>query len=158
MYEHFAPYIAYAQGKLARRVEVDVASHHPTIDPVLPELREALARRKAQLSEEEQQQIVERARALEERQHRKDDDSILPKVDLSDVPLQMPEPESRYDGDMAATVFARGTNGLVYEQIILPVPALTREELLLLPQLPRAAAVGRGACPDACVHGGRHGR
>ncbi|KMO83138.1 polyketide synthase [Mycolicibacterium chubuense] len=31
-----------AQGKLARRVEVDVASHHPTIDPVLPELREAL--------------------------------------------------------------------------------------------------------------------
>ena len=26
-----------------RRVEVDVASHHPTIDPVLPELREALA-------------------------------------------------------------------------------------------------------------------
>lgn len=32
-----------AQGKLARRIEVDVASHHPTIDPVLPELREALA-------------------------------------------------------------------------------------------------------------------
>lgn len=32
-----------AQGRLARRVEVDVASHHPTIDPVLPELREALA-------------------------------------------------------------------------------------------------------------------
>ena len=29
-----------AQGKLARRIEVDVASHHPTIDPVLPELRE----------------------------------------------------------------------------------------------------------------------
>ncbi|WP_349268775.1 phthiocerol/phenolphthiocerol synthesis polyketide synthase type I PpsD [Mycolicibacterium parafortuitum] len=32
-----------AQGKLARRVEVDVASHHPTIDPVLDELRDALA-------------------------------------------------------------------------------------------------------------------
>ncbi|PRC44953.1 polyketide synthase, partial [Mycobacterium sp. ITM-2017-0098] len=31
------------QGKLARRIEVDVASHHPTIDPVLPELTEALA-------------------------------------------------------------------------------------------------------------------
>ncbi|MDA2893503.1 type I polyketide synthase [Mycolicibacterium sp. BiH015] len=35
--------IVDGQGKLARRVEVDVASHHPTIDPVLPELREALA-------------------------------------------------------------------------------------------------------------------
>lgn len=32
-----------AQNKLARRIEVDVASHHPTIDPVLPELRGALA-------------------------------------------------------------------------------------------------------------------
>ena len=32
-----------AQGLLARRVEVDVASHHPTVDPILPELRSALA-------------------------------------------------------------------------------------------------------------------
>ncbi|WP_349268771.1 phthiocerol synthesis polyketide synthase type I PpsA [Mycolicibacterium parafortuitum] len=31
-----------AQDRLARRIEVDVASHHPTIDPILPELREAL--------------------------------------------------------------------------------------------------------------------
>ncbi|MEA2484370.1 MAG: phthiocerol/phenolphthiocerol synthesis type-I polyketide synthase, partial [Thermoleophilaceae bacterium] len=31
------------QGLLARRIEVDVASHHPIIDPVLPELRSALA-------------------------------------------------------------------------------------------------------------------
>jgi phthiocerol/phenolphthiocerol synthesis type-I polyketide synthase D len=32
-----------ARGLLARRVEVDVASHHPTVDPILPELRSALA-------------------------------------------------------------------------------------------------------------------
>jgi phthiocerol/phenolphthiocerol synthesis type-I polyketide synthase A len=32
-----------ARGLLARRIEVDVASHHPIIDPVLPELRTALA-------------------------------------------------------------------------------------------------------------------
>ncbi|UQX09680.1 type I polyketide synthase [Candidatus Mycobacterium methanotrophicum] len=31
-----------AQDRLARRIEVDVASHHPIIDPVLPELRTAL--------------------------------------------------------------------------------------------------------------------
>ena len=29
--------------RLARRIDVEVASHHPTIDPVLPELRAALA-------------------------------------------------------------------------------------------------------------------
>lgn len=32
-----------AQDLLARRIEVDVASHHPIIDPVLPQLRSALA-------------------------------------------------------------------------------------------------------------------
>jgi phthiocerol/phenolphthiocerol synthesis type-I polyketide synthase D len=32
-----------AKGLLARRVEVDVASHHATIDPILPELQSALA-------------------------------------------------------------------------------------------------------------------
>ncbi|WP_269751376.1 type I polyketide synthase [Mycolicibacterium mengxianglii] len=32
-----------ARGRLARRVEVDVASHHPTVDPILSELRVALA-------------------------------------------------------------------------------------------------------------------
>lgn len=31
------------QGRLARRVDVDVASHHPTVDPILTELRTALA-------------------------------------------------------------------------------------------------------------------
>ena len=30
-------------GRLARRIDVDVASHHPIIDPILPELRAALA-------------------------------------------------------------------------------------------------------------------
>src|SRR6185312_7404803 len=29
------------QGKLARRIEVDVASHHPTVDPILAELKDA---------------------------------------------------------------------------------------------------------------------
>ncbi len=32
-----------SQGRLARRIEVDVASHHPTIDPILPELRSVLS-------------------------------------------------------------------------------------------------------------------
>ncbi|ORB86283.1 polyketide synthase [Mycobacterium kansasii] len=35
--------VVAAQNRLARRVEVDVASHHPIIDPILPELRSELA-------------------------------------------------------------------------------------------------------------------
>ena len=37
-----------AQGLLARRVEVDVASHHPTVDPILADLKAALADLKPQ--------------------------------------------------------------------------------------------------------------
>lgn len=35
--------VVAAQNRLVRRVDVDVASHHPIIDPVLPELRSMLA-------------------------------------------------------------------------------------------------------------------
>jgi phthiocerol/phenolphthiocerol synthesis type-I polyketide synthase A len=35
--------VVEARNRLARRIEVDVASHHPTVDPILPELRTALA-------------------------------------------------------------------------------------------------------------------
>lgn len=96
-------------------------------------IAEALERRKAALGEDEKKAIVDRAAALEARQNRKDDDSILPKVDLSDVPLQLPEPEARILEDFPATAYAQGTNGLVYEQVVLPLPTLNEEELLLLP-------------------------
>ncbi|WP_298447873.1 insulinase family protein [uncultured Marinobacter sp.] len=109
-------------------------------------IREALAKRKAELTSEEVAQIVERAKALEERQMRKDDDSILPKVDLTDVPLQMPEPEARFDGDISATVYARGTNGLIYQQVVLPLPDLTDDELLLLPYY--GALISEVGCGD----------
>ncbi len=35
--------VVAAQDRLARRIDVDVASHHPTVDPILGELRAALA-------------------------------------------------------------------------------------------------------------------
>jgi len=112
---------------LTLRPDEKLESHHQQA------IREALARRKASLTEEEVKAIVERAEALEQRQLRKDDDSILPKVGLDDVPLQMPEPEGSYDASIGATVYSRGTNGLVYQQVVLPVPALSEQELLLLP-------------------------
>lgn len=109
-------------------------------------IQDHLARRKAQLTEEESRRIAERAKALEERQMRKDDDSLLPKVTLQDVPLQMPEPEGQYDAETGATVYSRGTNGLVYQQVVLPLPDLTEEELLLLPYY--TALISEVGCGD----------
>lgn len=92
-----------------------------------------LADRKAALDEDGIKQIVTRAQALQERQNRKDDESILPKVGLNDVPTQVPEPEAVVDADLPVTSYAQGTNGLVYQQVVMPMPALTEEELALLP-------------------------
>lgn len=96
-------------------------------------IREALARRREELTEEQTQQIVARAEALEARQLQKDDDSILPKVDLSDVPLEIHVPEGRALDGFPASLYGQGTNGLVYEQAVFSLPSLSPEEVLLLP-------------------------
>ena len=90
---------------------------------------------KAQLSEQDKQHIVKQAQALAERQARIDDDSILPKVTLDDVPatLNITEGDSIVINDIELHRYIQGTNGLVYQQLILPLPALNEQLLKLLP-------------------------
>lgn len=100
---------------------------------------ERLARIKATLTEADRQAVVERARALIERQAMVDDVSVLPKVGLADVPPDLKIAEGRRTGLMLAgkevplTTFAAGTNGLYYQQIIIDLPELSAEEQELLP-------------------------
>ncbi|MEP5765430.1 MAG: insulinase family protein [Halieaceae bacterium] len=96
---------------------------------------ERLATIKAALNAEEKQQLVEQAQALIERQAQIDDDSILPKVGLEDVPTSIPElsPLTGKQRDYACTAYAQGTNGLVYQQAISALPALDGKTLELLP-------------------------
>lgn len=90
---------------------------------------------KSQLSEADKQAIIERSHALQERQLRKDDESILPKVGLEDIP-----PHLHYIGGSHETFngyplrrYSAGTNGLVYQQITCKLPALDEELKSLLP-------------------------
>jgi len=94
-----------------------------------------LAEIKAKLSDDEKQNIVELAAALEKRQNEEDDISILPKVGLEDVPakLQIPCGSSKTLDDMQLAFFEQGTNGLIYQQIIVDMPALDDELVNLLP-------------------------
>lgn len=95
-----------------------------------------LARIRAALSEREQQRIIEQAAALLQRQGRVDDENILPKVTLEDVPLK--------EGHLSPTVLSLhsdndlylydvGSNGLVYQQIVLDLPQLAPAQVNLLP-------------------------
>ncbi|MFK7730406.1 MAG: insulinase family protein [Pseudomonadales bacterium] len=113
---------------------------HP--DPELGKLRNdseaaRLAEMKAQMSDEDRSAVVELASQLQARQERVDDADILPKVELSDVPAGIqvhPSTESVVGkGSMPLTFFPQGTNGIVYQQLIVPMPAFSAAQLQLLP-------------------------
>ncbi|NND68628.1 MAG: peptidase M16, partial [Halioglobus sp.] len=82
-----------------------------------------------------QEATIQLAQDLLARQAQEDDESILPKVELSDVREHVPEPVARHEqsSGLAFTTYAQGTNGLVYQQAVAPLPALTQEQLERLP-------------------------
>ena len=129
--------------KLARRLLLD-NSHRVTL--VMSPDQELSAKKLAQetarlagiksaMTEAERNATVQLAADLVERQAQQDDDSILPKVELSDVPASLPElsfTESMEEG-LPFTTYAQGTNGIVYLQAITPLPALNQDLLQILP-------------------------
>jgi len=98
---------------------------------------ERLATMKAAMSEADKQRIIEQAKQLAQRQQKKDDADLLPKVERSDIPKDLPIPEGTHTsiGATPATWFARGTNGLVYQQIVIDLPEIEDELRDLIPML-----------------------
>jgi presequence protease len=94
-----------------------------------------LATMKAGLSENERQHIIKQAHALQERQIQQDDENILPKVGLEDIPEHLHYTAGTHEtlNGHALRVYSAGTNGLVYQQITYKMPALTPELLAVLP-------------------------
>lgn len=97
-------------------------------------IEQKLADIKASLSEAETQEIIEQAASLKARQAQVDDESILPKVTLQDVPKN----ETNVTGEITQadstqiSSYNAGTNGLVYQQVIFDLPELSQEQLPLL--------------------------
>jgi Zn-dependent M16 (insulinase) family peptidase len=89
---------------------------------------------KEALSTEQRQHIIDQAAALAARQTMEEDESILPKVTLDDVPLDTPALhfDTAQFGNLPYTQYGRGTNGLVYQQLLVSLPELTEHELSLL--------------------------
>lgn len=87
------------------------------------------------LSDKDKQDIIAQSHALLERQAQEDDESILPKVGISDVPpnREMPKADTKTFNGFDAYCYKQGTNGLVYHQVLTPIPALDESLLPLLP-------------------------
>jgi Zn-dependent M16 (insulinase) family peptidase len=94
-----------------------------------------LATIKAGLSQSEQQHIVELAKKLDQRQNQEDDESILPKVGLEDVPekLDIATGKQTQIKHRPASLYNQGTNGLIYQQYVVELPNLDNELLQILP-------------------------
>lgn len=94
----------------------------------------------ARLSDQEVQQVISQAKALNDRQSQEDDPGCLPKVGLEDVPAEISSPEPRKKIESPSVncpinSYAAGTNGIVYQEVLCELPELTEEETGLLPLL-----------------------
>jgi presequence protease len=94
-----------------------------------------LAAIKADMSDDDKQNVIQLSQDLLERQSQVDDESILPKVELSDVPASLPELSRQQQSHkgVSITTYNQGTNGLVYQQAVCPLPALTEQQLGYMP-------------------------
>lgn len=97
--------------------------------------RARLAAINATLKDDDRQTIIQRAQALAERQTQVDDPELLPKVSLDDVPseVKIPHATKMTIAGTESTVYKQGTNGLVYHEINCLLPALSDDELAVLP-------------------------
>ncbi|MCW9012443.1 MAG: insulinase family protein [Gammaproteobacteria bacterium] len=96
---------------------------------------ERLAAVKAKLSDAEKQHIIDQAAALQARQNEQDDPDVLPRVGLDDVPAAMNIPTGSLIniGNAQTSIYEQGTNGLIYQQVVIDLPELDEELIDLLP-------------------------
>ncbi len=99
--------------------------------------KERLESVKASLTPEQIAKIIQQTHELEARQVEQDDPELLPKVGIEDIPdeLTIPVGEQGQLAEISSTWFSRSTNGLVYQQLIVDLPALNQRQLQLLPLL-----------------------
>jgi hypothetical protein len=151
------------------RVRVVMAPDPQLAEQQLAEERAQLAALHAKLSVKEQNQILTQAAALQARQYQQDDPELLPKVGLADVPADLRIPEGNKQviaNHLPVTWFTQGTNGMVYQNIVVELPLLAEDLVEILPLFCDCLTeVGCGdknylamAAWQAAVTGGIHAR
>lgn len=117
------------------RVTLTLAPDATLAEKEAAEEQQKLAEIKARLTEAEQKQIIEQAVALQARQLEEDDPSILPEVTKADIPkeIKLLKGEKTQLHSLSLTHYEQGTNGIVYQQLIVELPELTQSQAETLP-------------------------
>ena len=101
----------------------------------------------ANLSDEQLAAIKQQALDLQERQAQEDDPGMLPQVTLEDVKpdINYTAPTGKTDTGLPTTEYVTGTNGILYQQLVVDLPTLDAEQLSWLPLFTNAwTEVGAG--------------
>ena len=95
-----------------------------------------LADIKENMSDDEKQAVVKLATDLKARQEQLDDPEILPKVGLEDVKAEIKKVEGKsttLSNQQKLSSYVAGTNGIVYQRIVVEIPPLDQDLYDLLP-------------------------
>jgi len=111
------------------RVTLTVQPDRDLAAKTLAEEQARLANIKNSLSEAQRAEIIAQSEALKIRQEQEDDASILPKVELSDVPASINWPQAKRSklNQLDLAYYKQGTNGLSYQDILVRLPAIPEE-------------------------------
>ena len=94
-------------------------------------IKNKIAKKSKDLSDNDKQQIVDLASKLKKRQESIDDPEVLPKVTKEDIPHTRNYAESTITniGNTNNYFYKTGTNGITYHSVIYPCSSLSTEEL-----------------------------
>ena len=111
------------------RVRLTVAPD-PSLDQTRKEREERLSDMRSKMDADAIERTRSTATALEARQRQTDDPGILPKVGLEDIPSHTSTPslQHRNSTKHSHSLGTAGTNGLVYQQMVTALPALSTED------------------------------
>lgn len=108
----------------------------------------------SRLDEQRKAALRDQAAALAKRQAREDDPSVLPNLELSDVPGERRWASGNASGPRL-TAFTAGTNGILHHLAAIQLPDLSDEEVKLLPLLMKCLAelgVGKESYSEFSAH------
>ena len=117
------------------RVRFTLKPDNQLNDEVLRLERQQLDALLQAMSDDDKQAVIDQAEALRQRQAQNDDPGILPQVTLQDVrpEIQQPQATANHTAALPVCEYQAGTNGILYQQLLLDLPALNAEQLTWLP-------------------------
>lgn len=97
--------------------------------------KSALEEQRQSLTDDEKQNVIRLAKALNDRQNQEEDLSVLPQVTRDDIPAtkSFPAPSTLTSNTLTMTSCSTGTNGISYQQIVSALPELDEASIKLLP-------------------------